>query len=122
MRGLSPEEVSERVAAGLVNVDATARTQTVGQIVRRNTLTFFNGVNLVMLILVLMTGRLRNMLFLIVVLANLLIGIVQELHAKRMVDRLSIITATDCHVIRADGETSIPIREKHSPERLCKKL
>ena len=43
MRGLGPEDVAERVAAGLVNVDATARTQTVGQIVRRNTLTFFNG-------------------------------------------------------------------------------
>mgnify|MGYP000853690721 CR=1 FL=1 len=64
-----------------------------------------------MLILVLMTGQFRNMLFLIVVLANLLIGIVQELHAKRMVDRLSIITATDCRVIRADGETSIPISQ-----------
>ena len=76
MRGLGPEDVAERVAAGLVNVDATARTQTVGQIVRRNTLTFFNGVNLVMLILVLMTGQFRNLLFLIVVLANLLIGIV----------------------------------------------
>ena len=111
MRGLNSEEVAERIAAGLVNVDATARTQTVGQIVRRNTLTFFNGVNLVMLILVLMTGQFRNLLFLIVVLANLLIGIVQELHAKRMVDRLSIITATDCRVIRADGETSIPISQ-----------
>ena len=100
-----------RVAEGKVNTNADVKTKSVPQIVRDHTMTFFNGINLVLAILVMITGQYRNMLFMGVVLSNLVIGIVQELRAKRMVDRLTIITASDVTVIRNGEECAIPVEE-----------
>ena len=111
LEGLSDEEVAARVQAGLVNADAEVKTKSVSQIVREHTMTFFNAVNLGLALLVMITGQYRNMLFMGVVLSNLLIGIVQELRAKRMVDRLTIITASDVRVIRGGQERSIPVEQ-----------
>lgn len=107
--GLTDEEVAERVAAGKVNTNADVKTKSVSQIIREHTMTFFNGINLVLAILVMITGQYRNMLFMGVVLSNLVIGIVQELRAKRMVDELTIITASNAKVIRGGEERSIPV-------------
>ena len=109
--GLTDEEVAERVAAGKVNVNADVKTKPISQIVREHTLTFFNGVNLVLAILVMLTGQYRNMLFMGVVLSNLAIGIIQEVRAKRMVDKLTIITTSNAKVIRGGEERSIPVDE-----------
>ncbi len=109
--GLTDEEVAERVAAGKVNANADVKTKSVSQIVREHTMTFFNAVNLCLAILVIITGEYRNMLFMGVVLSNLVIGIVQELRAKRMVDRLTIITASDVTVIRNGKDANIPVEQ-----------
>lgn len=111
LRGLSAQEVAERVAKGRVNTNADVKTKSVSQIVRDHTMTLFNAVNLCLAILVMITGQYRNMLFMGVVLCNLVIGIVQELRAKRMVDRLSILTASDACVIRDGVEQHIPVEQ-----------
>lgn len=103
LQGLSAAEVEERRARGLVNANADVKTKTIPQIVAEHTFTLFNGVNAVLALLVFLTGQYRNMLFMVIVLANLFIGIVQEIRAKLTVDRLTLLTATDALVIR-DGE------------------
>ena len=107
LTGLTDAEVAERVAAGRTNANTDVRTKTVGQIVAEHSLTLFNAVNLALAALVLVTGQYRNMLFMVVVAANLLIGVGQELRAKRMVDRLTILTQKEVTVIRAAGERSV---------------
>ncbi len=111
LKGLSSAEVAERVAQGRVNTNADVKTKSVPQIVRDHTMTFFNAVNMVLAVLVMLTGEYRNMLFMGVVLSNLVIGIWQELRAKRMVDRLSILTASDAVVIRDGQEQHIPVEQ-----------
>ena len=109
--GLTDEEVAARVADGRVNTNAEVKTKSVSQIVRGHTLTFFNAVNLALALLVMVTGEYRNMLFMGVVFSNLFIGIFQEVRAKRMVDRLTIITASNARVIRAGEEREIPVEK-----------
>ena len=100
--GLTSQEVAERVAAGKTNADTDVKTKTIGQIFREHAFTLFNFVNVALAVLVAITGQYKNMTFMIVVLINLVVGVVQEVRAKRMVDKLSIITANKVRVIR-DG-------------------
>ncbi|MBM6774081.1 HAD-IC family P-type ATPase [Olsenella profusa] len=109
--GLTEAEVAERVAAGRTNANTDVKTKSVRQIVAEHALTLFNAVNLALAVLVLLTGQYRNLLFMVVVLANLLIGVVQEVRAKRMVDKLTILTQKEVTVIRAAGELSLPPSE-----------
>ena len=107
--GLTSDEVSERLAAGKSNVNTDVKTKSVRQIVRSHTLTLFNAVNLGMAALVFSTGQYRNMLFVWVVLANMGIGIFQEIRSKRIVDRLTILAARPVTVRRDGGEESVPL-------------
>ena len=107
LAGLTDAEVAERVADGRTNANTDVRTKSVRQILVEHTLTLFNGVNLALALLVLVTGQYRNMLFMCVVGANLLIGVVQEVRAKRMVDRLTILTQKEVTVVRASGERAV---------------
>lgn len=100
--GLTPDEVSERVAAGRVNADAGPKTKPVALIVAEHTLTLFNGVNIALAALVALTGTWRNLAFLGVVVLNTLIGIVQEVRSKRIVDRLQILAERPV-VVRRGG-------------------
>ena len=100
--GLTSAEVAERVEQGKTNANTDVKTKTVGQILREHSLTLFNFVNIALAVLVGITGQYRNMTFMIVVVINLVIGVVQEVRAKQMVDKLSIITANKVRVIR-DG-------------------
>ena len=110
-RGLTDEEVATRVADGRTNANTDVKTKSVRQIVAEHALTLFNAVNLLLAVLVLVTGQYRNMLFMCVVAANLLIGVVQEVRAKRMVDRLTILTQKEVTVVRAAGERPLPPAE-----------
>ncbi|MEP7060432.1 MAG: HAD-IC family P-type ATPase [Actinomycetota bacterium] len=108
-QGLTPAEVSARVADGRVNRLPDARTRTITQIVRANVLTRFNALLGSMFVLILLTGHLRDGLFGLVLIANSLIGIVQEVRAKRTLDRLTLLTAPKTRVIRDGVETDIPV-------------
>ena len=102
-RGLSATEVAERVSRGQVNVVPRTNTRTVSQIVRSNVFTRFNALLGAMLAVILVVGPVQDALFGFVLIANAGIGIVQELRAKRTLDRLSVLTAPKAHVVR-DGE------------------
>ena len=108
-RGLSATEVAERVSSGRVNVVPRSNTRTVSQIVRSNVFTRFNALLGAMLAVILVVGPVQDALFGFVLIANAGIGIVQELRAKRTLDRLSVLTAPKAHVVR-DGEVQeIPV-------------
>src|ERR1700712_4692892 len=104
--GLSSAEVHERVARGDVNVTHVPTSRSLGDIVRENVFTFFNGILTVCFIAVLLLGDLRDGFFFGVVVFNALIGIVQELRAKRALDRLAVLAAPET-AVRRDGVVAI---------------
>lgn len=105
MTGLTSEQVNARIEDGLVNVNENPNTRTVKKIVLENTLTFFNFLNIALFVLLLMVGSYKNCTFMGVIVINTVIGIVQELRAKREIDKLAILTESKVEVIR-DGKTS----------------
>jgi cation-transporting ATPase E len=104
LSGLTSEEVAQREAHGLTNVDGTPKTKSIGQIVADHVLTLFNIVNILLAVLVFFTGSYRNMLFMVVVGANVVIGIVQEIRSKMVVDKLTVLAKRPVRV-RRDGRT-----------------
>ncbi len=102
-RGLTSAQAQERVRAGRTNDVPTARTRTLAQIVRANIFTRFNAILGAMLAIILVVGPIQDALFGFVLVANAAIGIVQELRAKRTLDRLTLLTAPKARVVR-DGE------------------
>ena len=109
LRGLSSDEVAQRVEAGKTNANTDVKTKSVGQIFKEHALTLFNFVNIALAVFVAFTGQYRNMTFMIVVVINLVVGVVQELRAKRMVDKLSILTAKRVRVMRDGNEVELGV-------------
>jgi cation-transporting ATPase E len=103
LAGLSSAEVRERIARGLFNDVPEAPTRTFGQIVRANVLTRFNLLLGSLLAVILVVGPLQDSLFGVVLVSNALVGIVQEVRAKRTLERLALINAPRARVVR-DGE------------------
>ena len=89
---LSDLEVKERVEQGLVNINADAKSKSVKRIVFDNVVTFFNMLNLLFAVLLVLVGSYRDMLFMGVVVTNTIIGIVQEIRSKKAVDVSPIAT------------------------------
>ncbi|HKA70123.1 MAG TPA: HAD-IC family P-type ATPase, partial [Actinomycetes bacterium] len=102
--GLTAGEVAERVAAGRTNAVAVHSSRSTADIVRANVLTRFNAIIGVLFLIIVVVGPWQDGLFGLVVVANTAIGIVQELRAKRVLDRLSVIGAARPRV-RRDGRT-----------------
>jgi cation-transporting P-type ATPase E len=102
-RGLSAADVAQRVATGQVNDVPSAPTRTIGQIVRGNLLTRFNLLLGSLLAIILVVGPLQDALFGLVIVANTVVGIVQEVRAKRTLDRLEVVNAPKARVVR-DGQ------------------
>jgi cation-transporting P-type ATPase E len=99
-RGLTAAEVAERVARGEVNAAPPAPSRTVGEILRANLFTRFNALMTSLGAVVLAAGAPADALFLGVVVANTLIGVLQELRAKRTLDKLALLNAPRARVIR----------------------
>ena len=100
MTGLTNEEVQERIAQGQVNNNENPNTRTYKQIILENTLTFFNFLNLVLLVLVLLVGSYKNSMFVGIIFINTAIGIIQEIRAKKTIDKLAILTESKTVVLR----------------------
>ena len=79
--------------------------KSVSQIIAAHVLTYFNFLNLVLFVLILISGQYKNMLFMGVVVSNALIGIVQELRVKKLIDRLTVMTATKAKRLDLTDET-----------------
>lgn len=100
--GLTAAEVAERVAAGRVNAVPRAPVRTLGEIVQANVLTWVNAIVGTLFVLVVVAGHAADGLFVGVILSNSLIGIVQELRARRALERLEVLNAPKARV-RRDG-------------------
>lgn len=99
--GLTPEEVKQRVAAGQQNDPLPPLTRSIKQIFRDNLVTLFNLINVLLGVLVLVTGSYKNLLFLGVVVVNTAIGIFQEIRSKRQVDKLALLSESKSRIRRA---------------------
>ena len=107
--GLSAAQVAERVHRGQVNASGDRTSRTVGDILRANLLTRFNFILGALLVVILAFGHLQDALFGIVLVANALIGIVQELRAKRTLDQLAILNAPRARVMRDGTEHEVAV-------------
>ena len=101
--GLKDSEVQQRIASGLTNKLNMGTDKTTMEIVLSNVCTYFNLIFLIISILLIMVGSFRNLTFLPVIIGNTLIGIVQELRAKKTLDTMKFLSAPHSDVIR-DGE------------------
>lgn len=109
--GLSSAQVEQRQAQGLTNEFKTTHTKTYGQIFKDNLFTFFNILNLVMAVLLISVSAYKDLMFVLIVAANLVIGIVQEISSKRTLDALSLIVAAKACVVRNGKKETIEVSE-----------
>lgn len=111
MTGLTREQVAEKTARGENAGDSTVRSKSVGRIFADNIFTLFNLINVIIAVLVFLVGAYRNMLFMGVILCNIAIGIFQEIRSKRIIDRLSLISAPKAHLLRDGEEQVLPVAD-----------
>lgn len=108
MTGLSRKEVRQRIKLGQTNAKESPNTRTYREIIRKNTLTFFNFLNLVLFTLLLAVGSVKNAMFMVAALINTGMGTIQEIRAKRIIDRLAILTSSKSMVIREGKRYLVP--------------
>ncbi|MDO5329132.1 MAG: HAD-IC family P-type ATPase [Coriobacteriia bacterium] len=108
-KGLTQAEVQKRINAGKSNVDASVKSRSIKRICYDNIFTLFNAVNVILAIIVALTGSYKNMLFMGVIICNTLIGIIQEIRSKRTTDKLTIVAEAKVKVIRDGKLSEIPI-------------
>jgi len=118
-QGLTSDQVQTRIAKGQVNLDMGVTTKSIKQIVKDNVLTLFNLLNIVLALSLFLVGSFKNMLFMGVIVTNVLIGIYQEISAKRTIDKLSIISSQRVHVIRDGEKSQIHINEIVMDDIVC---
>ncbi len=116
--GLSDAEVEERIAAHADNCKVESSTQSISDIVKSNVLTYFNLVFLILAILLGVVRAWSDMLFIPVIAANTCIGIVQEIHSKKVLDRLSIVSAPKIKALR-NGKIQILSSEELVRDDIC---
>ncbi len=111
LRPLTRDEVAARRKAGQSNVKVTKESRPVASILAGNILTRFNAIISVMVVVILVFGHPVDAMFGIVMVVNALIGIIQELRAKKTLDRLTLLSAPRATVIRADGPSEVATEE-----------
>ena len=109
--GLTSAEVQEKISAGLVNGELDVKTKSFKQIVKDNLFTLFNLVNLILFICILISGSLKNGLFFLIVIWNFLIGVFQEVRAKQIIEKLSILSAPKAYVLRDGKIETIQVKD-----------
>ena len=103
IEGLTKEQVNERIQAGLTNVEVKAQSKSVLKIITSNVFTYFNLVFAIIAFILILVKSYRDLTFLPIIIANTVIGIVQEWRAKRVIDKLKMLNAPYAKVIR-DGK------------------
>lgn len=111
IQGLSAQQVEAARQAGQINVDTSVKSRSYGQIARENICTLFNAVNFILAVLVFLTGSYKNMLFMLVIVINTIIGIVQEIRSKITTDKLAILTESVITAMRDGKEVEVPAHE-----------
>lgn len=109
--GLTAAEVNARIEAGKINIADDSSDRTTGKIIRDNLLTYFNLIFLVITVLLCIAGAFRDLTFLPIIIGNILIGIVQELRAKKTLDKMKILNAGHAVVIRGGKRQKVTAEE-----------
>ena len=106
--GLNGEIVAKRIEDGLVNVNNIKTTKSYKRIIFGNIFTFFNMLYLIVLIFLIVTqAKITNFIFVIIVVVNTTMSIIQEIKAKRMMERLKLVKSASAHVIREGIELEV---------------
>lgn len=109
--GLTNQQVQQRKEKGLVNEDTTVPTKSIKKILYDNFFTLFNFLNLCLGIAIFLVGSYKNMLFLGIIIINTAISTIQEIHSKKVIDKLSIMDSRKAKVIREGEKQEISIDE-----------
>ncbi|MDO4746745.1 MAG: HAD-IC family P-type ATPase [Candidatus Saccharibacteria bacterium] len=104
LQGLSSKQVAQKIAEGKANRTSNYNHNSIPRIILKNTLTIFNLVNLILATMILIVGSYKNLLFVLIAIANTLISIINEIRAKRTVDKMRLTSEQRPTVIR-DGKT-----------------
>ncbi len=105
--GLTSDLVHIRKNQGLSNINTSVEPRSLNDIIKSNVFTLFNLINLILAIALLYTGSYKNLMFMGVVICNCVIGIIQEVRAKKSIDKLELITSDSVKVIRDGKEIKI---------------
>ena len=111
LEGLTDKQVQAKIKQGRVNSAPSKNTNTTGKIILSNTLTIFNFVNLILALMIISVGAYKNLLFLLVAIANTLISIVNGIRAKRTIDKMRLRSEQKPTVIRNGKPRQIPQSE-----------
>ncbi|MGO0883624.1 HAD-IC family P-type ATPase [Clostridioides difficile] len=109
--GLNNEQLQSRIDDNLINVFDNGKTKTYKQIFKDNIFTLFNLINLVLVCLLVSVGSFKNTLFIFIAVINTIIGVIQEIRAKRLLDKLSVIVSSKVSVIREKEKREIDVQE-----------
>ncbi|MED9972022.1 MAG: HAD-IC family P-type ATPase [Lachnospira sp.] len=117
-KGLSTKQAEKLTLEGKVNVSVGKQSKTIGQIIAGNVFTYFNLIFAVFAVLLALVRSYNNMTFVPVIIFNMLIGIIQEIRAKKVLDKLTVVNAPKTSVIR-DGQLHIIDSETLVKGDLC---
>ena len=106
--GLTQAQVKERMEKGWSNAPVDSPSKTTKEIIISNVFTYFNLIFLVIAVLLLLVGAFRDLTFLPVIICNTLIGIIQEIRSKKVLDKLSVLNAPKATVMREGKLQTIP--------------
>ena len=109
--GLNEQQIQQRIEEGMVNDNQKQYSKTYSQIFLNNILTFFNVLCFAVAAALIYVKEYKNLTFMIILLCNTVIGIVQEIKAKKTIDKLSIVTAPTATVIREAITKEIQVKE-----------
>ncbi len=116
LKGLTSLEVEERIRQGKINKNLAETDRPVWEIVKRNTFTFFNLIFAVIAVLISLVQAWNQLIFLPIIVINTVVGIYQEIRAKRYLDEMTLLHAPQSTVIR-NGK-----QEKIASDDLVKKI
>lgn len=105
--GLTSKQVQERINEGYTNVSVESSSKTIKEIIYENVFTYFNLIFAILAVLICIAGSFRDLTFLPVIIANTLIGIIQEVRAKKIVDNLTMLNVPQVTVIRDGAEQNV---------------
>lgn len=98
--GLNAQQVQERVDKGYTNLPPEDPSNTVGQIIRNNLCSYFNFLFFFLAVCIILVGSYTNLMFMPIVIINIVIGIIQEVRAKRVIDKLTVLSQPHTRVLR----------------------
>lgn len=106
-KGLSDEQINERIEKELENKSSSGTSKSIGRIIYENVVTYFNMLLLGIAIVLIVFGQVSQLTFLVIAIINTLIGIYQEIKAKKTIDKLKLVTSSNVEAIRNENKTVV---------------